>query len=232
MLVVLLALEGRRHTTRVQSAECTGDLGLWLPTTEQVRSRPRFFLARTRTNAGQRRNRYLHRLHIMRMCWWFGCTTLSPKRVWSKRYELINDFEKNTPPKRHPHSQVLSSYQPKESSSSDSSSGLRIRRATGRSASPTTLTSIVTGLSRNVRGGHGRASTKHAPWYFPSDYKWLRYLAVSEIVADALDDLNLKVRPTQLDIWEIRRKYSRSNGPVGTEAEETAAVSLDSEPVF
>jgi Polyphosphate kinase 2 (PPK2) len=53
-----------------------------------------------------------------------------------------------------------------------------------------------------------RTSTKHAPWYaIPSNHKWFRNLAISEIVADTLEDMKLKVPPTQVDIAEIRRKY-------------------------
>ncbi|HWY68171.1 MAG TPA: hypothetical protein VNX88_05870 [Terriglobales bacterium] len=32
-------------------------------------------------------------------------------------------------------------------------------------------------------------------------------MAISEIVADTLEDMNLKLPPTQVDIAEIRRKY-------------------------
>src|SRR5260370_8068980 len=53
-----------------------------------------------------------------------------------------------------------------------------------------------------------RTSTKHAPWYvIPSNHKWFRNLAISEIVADTLEDMNLKLPPTQVNISEIHRKY-------------------------
>jgi len=53
-----------------------------------------------------------------------------------------------------------------------------------------------------------RTSTKHAPWYvIPSNHKWFRNLAISEIVADTLEDMDLKLPPTQVDIAETRRKY-------------------------
>jgi hypothetical protein len=51
-------------------------------------------------------------------------------------------------------------------------------------------------------------STKHAPWYIiPSNHKWFRNLAVSQIIADTMDEMGLKLPPTQVDIAEIRRKY-------------------------
>jgi hypothetical protein len=54
----------------------------------------------------------------------------------------------------------------------------------------------------------GRTSTKHAPWYVvPSNHKWFRNLAISEIVADTLEDMDLMLPPTRVDIAKIRRKY-------------------------
>jgi hypothetical protein len=41
----------------------------------------------------------------------------------------------------------------------------------------------------------------------PSNHKWFRNLAISEILADAMEDMGLKLPPTQVDIAEIRRKY-------------------------
>ena len=53
-----------------------------------------------------------------------------------------------------------------------------------------------------------RTSTRHAPSYvIPSYHKWFRNLAVSEIIADMLEDMNLKLPPTQVNSADIRRKY-------------------------
>jgi PPK2 family polyphosphate:nucleotide phosphotransferase len=51
-------------------------------------------------------------------------------------------------------------------------------------------------------------STKHAPWYvIPSNHKWFRNLAVSQIVADTMDDLGMSFPKPPADLPEIRRKY-------------------------
>ena len=51
-------------------------------------------------------------------------------------------------------------------------------------------------------------STKHAPWYvIPSDHKWFRNLAVSQIVAATLSDVRMKYPAPSVDLDEIRRKY-------------------------
>jgi hypothetical protein len=41
----------------------------------------------------------------------------------------------------------------------------------------------------------------------PSDRKWFRNLVISRILADTLDDMNLKVPAPTVDIDAIRRKY-------------------------
>ncbi len=52
-----------------------------------------------------------------------------------------------------------------------------------------------------------RTSAKHAPWYvIPSNHKWFRNLAISELLADTLEDMDLKLPPA-VNIAEIRRKY-------------------------
>jgi len=51
-------------------------------------------------------------------------------------------------------------------------------------------------------------STKRAPWYvIPANHKWFRNLAVSQIIADTMDEMGLKLPPTRVVIEEIRRKY-------------------------
>jgi PPK2 family polyphosphate:nucleotide phosphotransferase len=51
-------------------------------------------------------------------------------------------------------------------------------------------------------------STKQAPWYvIPADHKWFRNLAVSQIMADTMEDLKLSFPPPSVDLAVIRRKY-------------------------
>jgi len=51
-------------------------------------------------------------------------------------------------------------------------------------------------------------STKHAPWYvIPSNHKWFRNLAVSQIVAATLEDLGMKMPQPQGDLDAIRKQY-------------------------
>jgi len=53
-----------------------------------------------------------------------------------------------------------------------------------------------------------RTSTKHAPWFIvPSDHKWFRDLAISKIIADTMEGMELKLPPTQVNLAAIRRQY-------------------------
>jgi polyphosphate kinase 2 (PPK2 family) len=55
-----------------------------------------------------------------------------------------------------------------------------------------------------------RCSTKHAPWYvIPSDRKWYRDLAVSEIVVDALEQMNPRLPKVKLDLKRLRARLTR-----------------------
>ena len=51
-------------------------------------------------------------------------------------------------------------------------------------------------------------STPDAPWYvIPSNHKWFRNLAVSQILADTMADLDLAFPPPPANLADIRRKY-------------------------
>jgi polyphosphate kinase 2 (PPK2 family) len=51
-------------------------------------------------------------------------------------------------------------------------------------------------------------STREAPWYIiPSNHKWFRNLAVSQIMADAMEALGMAFPKPSVDLAEIRRKY-------------------------
>jgi polyphosphate kinase 2 (PPK2 family) len=61
-----------------------------------------------------------------------------------------------------------------------------------------------------------RCSTNYAPWFvIPANHKWFRNLAVSQIVADFLDDMNLKLPRPTVDLKEIRRLYHKDAATQG-----------------
>jgi polyphosphate kinase 2 (PPK2 family) len=67
-------------------------------------------------------------------------------------------------------------------------------------------------------------STKSAPWYvIPSNHKWFRDLAISQIVADAMDDMGLKLPPPRVDLGVIRRKYHAAKNEAKEEGKDRNA---------
>ena len=53
-----------------------------------------------------------------------------------------------------------------------------------------------------------KTSTKHAPWFvIPSNHKWFRNLAISRIVAETLESLDMQFPEPTVDIEAIKKKY-------------------------
>jgi PPK2 family polyphosphate:nucleotide phosphotransferase len=133
---------------------------------------------------------------------------LAPQSVWSKRYDLINDFE-NTLARSG--TRILKFYlhiSPEE----------QLRRFKQRLDDPLRHWKISESdySERKLWPKYLEAyqdtlastSTKRAPWYIvPADHKWFRDLAVSQIVADTMDEMGLKLPATRVNLGEIRRKY-------------------------
>jgi len=56
-----------------------------------------------------------------------------------------------------------------------------------------------------------RTSTGHAPWFvIPSNEKWFRDLAITEIIVRTLEDLKMKWPAPSVDLAEVRRRYHRA----------------------
>jgi PPK2 family polyphosphate:nucleotide phosphotransferase len=133
---------------------------------------------------------------------------LVPKSVWSKRYDLINDFEEMLARsgtriiKLYLHISLEEQLERFEQRLKDPARNWKISESdyTEREFWPQYVEAYEEALERT--------STKHAPWYIiPANHKWFRNLAVSQIVADTIEDIGLKVPPTRVDLSKIRRKY-------------------------
>ena len=54
-------------------------------------------------------------------------------------------------------------------------------------------------------------STEHAPWFIiPSNHKWFRDLAISEIMVLAMKDMDMQLPKPSVNLTEIRRKYHQA----------------------
>jgi PPK2 family polyphosphate:nucleotide phosphotransferase len=133
---------------------------------------------------------------------------LAPREVWSKRYDLINDFEEML---RQNGTRTLKFFlhiSPEE----------QLARFKRRLDDPSRNWKISEGdySERELWPQYVEAyedamaltSTKHAPWYvIPANHKWFRDLAISQIVVDTMAELGLKLPPTRVDLTDIRKKY-------------------------
>jgi PPK2 family polyphosphate:nucleotide phosphotransferase len=128
--------------------------------------------------------------------------------VWSKRYDLINDFETMLSQNGTTVLKFFLHISPEEQLSrfkqrlDDPSRHWKI------SESDYSERELWPEYTDAYEDAIALTSTKTAPWYIiPADHKWFRNLAVSQIIADTMDEMGLKLPPTRVDIADIRRKY-------------------------
>jgi PPK2 family polyphosphate:nucleotide phosphotransferase len=136
---------------------------------------------------------------------------LVPKEVWSKRYDAINDFERNLVAGG---THILKFYL-------HISRDEQLRRFGQRLDDPTRRWKISEAdyserefwnqYMEAYEDALSRTSTKDAPWFIiPSNHKWFRNLAVSKIVVETLESLDMTFPEPTVDIKAIRRKYHRA----------------------
>jgi PPK2 family polyphosphate:nucleotide phosphotransferase len=133
---------------------------------------------------------------------------LVPKKVWSKRYDQINDFER-----RHIENgtHILKIFL-------NISKEEQLQRFEQRLDDPAKRWKISEadyaerehwdGYMHAYEDAIARCNTEESPWFvIPADHKWFRDLAVSEIIVATLESMDLQVPQPTVDIEEIRRKY-------------------------
>ena len=58
-----------------------------------------------------------------------------------------------------------------------------------------------------------KTSTEHAPWFIiPSNHKWFRDLAVSQIIVQQMQDMDMEFPKPTVNLAEIRREYHQAAG--------------------
>ena len=133
---------------------------------------------------------------------------LVPHAVWSKRYDLINDFEEMLSAGG---TRILKFYlhiSPQEQLSrfaqrlDDPSRNWKI------SDSDYSERELWPQYAEAYEDAMALTSTKRAPWFIiPANHKWFRDLAVSQIIVDTMDEMGLKLPAAHVDLAAIRRKY-------------------------
>jgi PPK2 family polyphosphate:nucleotide phosphotransferase len=133
---------------------------------------------------------------------------LVPQSVWSKRYDLINDFEKML---IESGTRVLKFYlhiSPQEQLTRFAKRLDDPSRHWKISESDYSERKLWPEYVEAYQDAMELTSTKHAPWFvIPANHKWFRDLAISQIICETMDDMGLKLPPPQVNIADIRRKY-------------------------
>ncbi|HRF10523.1 MAG TPA: polyphosphate kinase 2 family protein [Candidatus Accumulibacter phosphatis] len=150
---------------------------------------------------------------------------LVPKVVWSKRYTLINDFEKMLVQNGtriikfvlhiSPEEQLLRFKQRLD----DPARNWKISEAdySERKLWPDYIAAYEEALSKT--------STKDAPWYvIPANHKWFRNLAISQIIVDTMEDMGLKLPLTRVNLQEVAAKYHAAAAKQEQEQEQEQAA--------
>jgi PPK2 family polyphosphate:nucleotide phosphotransferase len=133
---------------------------------------------------------------------------LVPKKVWSQRYEQINAFERMLADNG---THILKFYlhiDPDE----------QLERFKQRILDPARHWKISDGdyaerpywdaYTEAFEDALSKTSTDHAPWFvIPSNHKWFRNLAISRIVAETLESLDMQFPEPTVDIEAIKKKY-------------------------
>jgi PPK2 family polyphosphate:nucleotide phosphotransferase len=133
---------------------------------------------------------------------------LVPQSVWSKRYDLINDFEKMLSQNGTTILKFFLHITPEEQLARFKERLEEPSRRWKISENDYTERELWPQYMEAYEDAIAATSTKRAPWYvIPANHKWFRNLAVSQIIADTMDGMGLKLPPTRVDIAEIRRKY-------------------------
>ena len=56
-----------------------------------------------------------------------------------------------------------------------------------------------------------KRALEHAPWFvIPSNHKWFRDLAVSQIIAETMEEMKMQLPKPTVDLAKIRREYHQA----------------------
>ena len=137
---------------------------------------------------------------------------LVPKHVWKQRYEFINNWERLLVEEKNTTILKFFLYISKDEQLSrfkdrldDPARQWKISDSdySERKLWDNYIDAFETAISQ--------CSTKHAPWFvIPSNHKWFRNLAVSEIVVRAMADMNLSLPKPTVDLQKIRKLYHQA----------------------
>jgi PPK2 family polyphosphate:nucleotide phosphotransferase len=156
---------------------------------------------------------------------------LAPKEEWSQRYELINDFERLLRTQNNTHIIKFFLHISKEEQLERFKQRLddpaRNWKISDSDYKERLLWDDYTTAFEEV---FAKTSTDHAPWYvIPSNHKWFRNLAVSQIVAATMEDLGMKMPTPTVDLSLIRQQYHQADASAHSSNHDSSSHDEDRE---
>jgi PPK2 family polyphosphate:nucleotide phosphotransferase len=132
-----------------------------------------------------------------------------PKAVWSERYKRIREFEKKLLAAADTH--ILKFYlhiSPDEQLARFKERLDDPHRNWKIQASDYTEREYWPAYIEAFEDVMHRTAAPRAPWYvIPSNHKWFRDLAISSILVDTLEEMNLQTPKPSVDLKAIRLRY-------------------------
>ena len=139
---------------------------------------------------------------------------LAPEKVWSKRYDQINDFEELIATENN--ATILKFFL-------HISKDEQLARFKKRLDDPARQWKISESdyKERDYWDDYIEAfedvltktSTERAPWFIiPANHKWFRDLSISQIITRTMEEMNMQMPKPTVNLAEIRRKYHQATG--------------------
>jgi PPK2 family polyphosphate:nucleotide phosphotransferase len=136
---------------------------------------------------------------------------LVPKKIWSQRYNQINDFERRLISSG---TKILKFYL-------HISKDEQLRRFKRRLEDPARRWKISEAdyLEREYwdkyeiayEAALSKCNTASAPWFvIPADHKWFRNLAISQIIVETMEKMRIQLPEPTVDLAAIRKKYHQT----------------------
>jgi len=137
---------------------------------------------------------------------------LAPEKVWSKRYDQINDFERLIVTENN--TTILKFFL--HISKDEQLSRFKKRlddpeRQWKISDSDYKEREYWDDYLKTFEDVLTKTSTEQAPWFIiPSNHKWFRDLAISQIIVRQMDDMNMQLPKSTVNLAEVRREYHQA----------------------
>ncbi len=144
---------------------------------------------------------------------------LAPEKVWSKRYDQINDFERLITTENN--TTILKFFL-------HISNEEQLARFKKRLDDPGRQWKIsdTDYKEREYWGDYvdafedvlNKTSTEKAPWFIiPSNHKWFRDLAISQIIIRQMEEMDMQLPKPTVNLAEIRREYHQAKDQESTD---------------